>query len=62
MYLFKVTIYVNKKYISGYPLSWACVADTPEGAIEQILNNLDTTGIEIVRTKAVVSNNPIQLG
>jgi hypothetical protein len=53
MHLFKVTIVCKKSWMAEeYELKWAVVADTPEGALEQVLDEYDLGGVEIIRTIA----------
>ena len=53
MYLWKVTVFCKKQWMSEYKeLSWATCADSPEGAIEQILDSQDLSGVDIQKTVA----------
>ena len=59
MHLFKVTIIVKKPWGEWMKMQWLTIADTGEGAIEQVIDDVDFTGIEIISTKAEEKEGPI---
>jgi len=53
MYLWKVTVFCKKHWMTEYKeLTWATCADTADGAIEQIIDSHDLSGVEIEKTVA----------
>ena len=62
MYLWKVTIFAKKPWMDlPLELSWACVADTSDGAIEQVTDAFDLDGVTIERVKAEKVDGPMVL-
>lgn len=62
MYLFKVTLYAKKTWMdSPYLMSWAVIADTADGAIEQVMEDLDLTGVEVEKVVTEIIDKPILL-
>ena len=61
MFLFKVTIFAKKPWGKLLKMSWATIADTGEGAIEQVMDDLDLTGVLVEKVKAEIIDKPILL-
>jgi len=60
MYLFKVTIFAKKPWMNlPLEMSWVAIADTSDGAIEQVMDDLDLTGVKVERVKAEKVDHPI---
>jgi len=62
MFLFKVTVFAKKPWMNlPLEMSWATIADTEYGAIEQVMDDLDLTGVIVERVKTEKINEPILL-
>ena len=62
MDLYKVTLHAKKTWMdSPYLMSWAVIADTADGAIEQVMDDLDLTGVEVEKVVTKIINTPILL-
>ena len=64
MYLFRVTVSAKKQWMESYiDMVFATVADTADGAIEQVMDEYDLDGVIVNKTKAsIVTNGIITLG
>lgn len=54
MYLWRVTYIVKKNWMNKFfEIQWAVIADTADGAIEQVSDKFDMTGVVIKKTSAI---------
>ena len=57
MYLWRVTYIVKKDWMEKFiELQWAVIADTSDGAIAQISDKFDLTGIIVKKAIAIKEN------
>lgn len=54
MHLWRVIYTVKKDWMDEFvELQWAVIADTLDGAIEQVSDEFDMTGVSVKKVKAV---------
>ena len=59
MKMMNVTLYLKKPWGKTMEMQWVTFADTGEGAIEQVTDSLDLTGVEVVKAMADISEDPV---
>jgi hypothetical protein len=60
MHLFKVIVSAKKQWMESYiDMAFATVADTSDGAIQQVIDEYDLDGVIIQKVKAEVVKNGV---